>query len=129
MVMDAIRLAGITPTGAGYRIAPRYPFRRFSLRLPQIGVASESRRVRGYVTPRSGGPLVMRVELPPGAKAGTLETWAGGHLVPHTVSHGFASFRLPTSSNRPANWALTWGSASPPHRPPHGGHHDPEDER
>src|SRR5439155_665820 len=77
MVMDAIRLAGVTPTGAGYRIAPRYPFNRFSLRLPQIGVASEARRLRGYVTPQRAGPMQMSVQLPPGVNAGTLKTWSG----------------------------------------------------
>jgi hypothetical protein len=130
MVMDAIRLAGITPTGAGYRIAPRYPFRHFSLRLPQIGVASESRRMRGYVTTRAGRSLQMRVELPPGADASTLKTWAGGHVVPHALKRGSAVFTLPTSSGRPANWALTWGSASSPDGPGHHiGHPGQGDER
>jgi hypothetical protein len=130
MVMDAIRLAGITATGAGYRIAPRYPFKRFSLRLPQIGVASESRRMRGYVTTRRTGSLQMQVELPAGADVRTLRTWTGGRGVLHALKHGSAVFTLPTSSGRAADWALTWGSTSPPHQPHgHRGHHHPQDER
>ena len=44
MVMDAIRLAGITPTSAG---VPHLPFETFSPRLPQIGVAASSGVLRG----------------------------------------------------------------------------------
>jgi hypothetical protein len=40
MMMGAIRLAGITPTEAGYTIAPHLRFRHFSLRLPQIGISA-----------------------------------------------------------------------------------------
>jgi len=108
MVMDAIRLAGVTPTGAGYRIAPRYPFNRFSLRLPQIGVASEARRLRGYVTPQRAGPMQMSVQLPPGVNAGTLKTWSGKHAVPHRLSGRFVVFTLTAGARRPANWAATW---------------------
>jgi hypothetical protein len=116
MVMDAIRLAGVTPTGTGYTIAPRFPFRRFSLRLPQIGVASERKRMRGYVTSRRGGSLQMRVELPSSAKRRTLRTWAGGGVVPHTLKGGSALFELATNAGRPADWAITWGRAHHHHR-------------
>ena len=68
MVMDAIRLAGITPTRRGYRIAPHLPFGRFSLRLPQVGVAARvrpaarlraSRRVGPDRAARAGAPDVV----------------------------------------------------------------------
>lgn len=110
MVMDAIRLAGITPTGAGYRIAPRYPFDRFSLRVSQAGVSSEAHRMRGYVTPERAGPIQMEVELPAGADAATLKTWAAGRAVPHVLKGRSAVFTLPADGSGPADWALTWGS-------------------
>jgi len=70
MVMDAVRLAGVTPTEQGYTIDPHYPFDHFSLRLPQVGVASEANRMRGYVTPQRDGALQMDVKLPAGALLG-----------------------------------------------------------
>jgi hypothetical protein len=108
MVMNSIRLAGVTPTRAGYRIAPRYPFARFSLRLPQVGVASEARRMRGYVTPQQSDSMQMEVELPAGRSGRGLTTWAGGHRVPHSIRAGSAVFTLPASAGRAADWALTW---------------------
>ena len=112
MVMDAIRLAGVTPTQTGYRIAPHLPFAPFSLRLPQVGVASELRRMRGYVTPQAGGQIELQVKLPAGADPATLITWANGKPVAHTVSGGFADFRMDTAANAPADWAITWGRAA-----------------
>jgi hypothetical protein len=66
MVMDAIRLAGITPTGAGFLITPHLPLTRFSLRLPDIGVAVSPGLVRGYVRVQQSGPLTMTVAVPRG---------------------------------------------------------------
>src|SRR5207302_143132 len=109
MVMDAIRLAGITPTQAGFRIAPRYPFRRFSLRLPQIGIASEQRRMRGYVTSLRGRSLQLVVELPPGANRRALVTWSGRRRVRHHVGGGTVTSTLATRAGKPADWAVNWG--------------------
>ena len=106
MVMDAIRLAGVTPTEAGYDVAPHLPFARFSLRLPRIGVASERRRLRGYVRPVEGGPVGLAVHVPAGVTSVT--TWAGGRTVAHSVAGNVVSFTVPTRAGAPANWAVTW---------------------
>jgi hypothetical protein len=95
------------PTQAGYRIAPRYPFSHFKLRLPQIGVASETDRMRGYVKPQRGGSLKMTVELPAGRHQ-AVATWAAGHMVGHSSSGRTVTFTLPTTARHPANWAVTW---------------------
>jgi hypothetical protein len=65
MVMDAIRLAGITPTEAGYRIAPHLPFVRFSLRLPyrrrpERARATRLRAVAGAGCGRAAGAAAPR---------------------------------------------------------------------
>jgi hypothetical protein len=111
MVMDAIRLAGITPTSKGYRIAPHLPFSRFSLRLPQVGVAASPNGLRGYVVVTKAGPIELRVRLPPIAP-GKLRTWANGHAVARKLRGGFVVFRLPTTAGTAADWAVTWGSGS-----------------
>jgi hypothetical protein len=108
MVMNAIRLAGLTPTGRGYDIAPHLPFDRFSLRTPQIGIASERRRLRGYVTPLASGPVQLDVKPPAGADAATLVTWANGRKVPHTIAGTSARFDVPGSAGKRSDWALTW---------------------
>jgi hypothetical protein len=108
MVMDAIRLAGITPTGAGFDIAPHLPFGRFSLRLPQIGIASEPGRMRGYITPQQSGSMQLDVKPPPDADSASLVTWANGRRVSHTISGSSARFRVPGSAGARTDWAITW---------------------
>ena len=93
---------------AGYTIDPHYPFDHFSLRLPQVGVASEASRMRGYVTPQQDGAIEMRVRVPAGAKTASLRTFANGSEVPHTLDGGFTTFRLDAHAGSPADWAVTW---------------------
>ena len=109
MVMDAIRLAGITPTKRGYVIAPHLPFRRFSLRLPRVGVAADAGRLRGYVRPEQSGSLQLRVRVPAGADTTKVVTWAAGHMVDHRMAKRFAVFRVPAAAGTAADWAVTWG--------------------
>jgi hypothetical protein len=106
MVMDAVRLAGVTPVENGYDVTPRLPMTDFSLRLPYVGVAQRKGLLRGYVRPVHGGRVVMHVSLPPGGSRSGLRTFARGRLVPHTVHGGLVVFSLPTVSGRAADWAV-----------------------
>ncbi len=103
MVMDAIRLAGITPTRSGLDIAPHLPFRHFSLRLPQVGVASEKGRLRGYLRAVRSGPLTLTVHVPDGVPMGRVRTWSGAKRVPHSVSGRVVRFTITG-----ADWAVTF---------------------
>jgi hypothetical protein len=104
MMMNAINLAGVTATEHGYRIVPH--LRRFSLRMPRIGVARERKRLRGYLRTRRTR-LVLRVGDVP-RRARNVTTWADGHAVHHGRSHGLIVFSLATRSGRAADWAITW---------------------
>jgi hypothetical protein len=106
MVMDAVRLAGVTPVEDGYDVTPHLPMRTFSVRLPYVGVAQRPGLVRGYVRPVKGGRVVMHVSPPPGAGTRGLRTFANGRLVAHSVRGGLLVFSLPTVGGRPANWAV-----------------------
>ena len=117
MVMDAIRLAGLTPTKAGYDIAPHFPFSHFSLRLPRIGIASETGRMRGYVTPEGGGPLELTVHLPAGTSGAAARTWADGRVVAHRSAGSVVRFKLAARPGAATDWAVTW--AAPARRRPH----------
>jgi hypothetical protein len=108
MVMDAIRLAGITPTAAGYTIAPHLPFRRFSLRLPQVGIAARPRQLVGYVQPQQAGAIELSVRLPRALTARPIATWANGQMVAHTLQDGFVVFSVPAAPDSAADWAVTW---------------------
>ena len=105
------------------QVEPGYPFGMFlvtgvpsffNTRLPQVGVASEARRMRGYVIPQAGGQIELQVKLPAGAQARTLVTWANGRRVRHTISGGFVEFTLPAKANAPADWAVTFTERGSP---------------
>jgi hypothetical protein len=106
MVMDAIRLVGVTPTKDGFRVAPHLPFREFSLRLPRIGVAAGRRMVRGYVVPEAAGPIELQVKVPRRAKH--VRAWAGDQLVDRRVVGGLVVFSVPATAGVPTDWAVTW---------------------
>jgi Glycosyl hydrolase 36 superfamily, catalytic domain/Glycosyltransferase family 36 len=108
MVMDAIRLAGITPTRRGYRIAPHLPFSPFSLRLPRIGVAARSTQLRGYVRPVEPGPVELRVKVPPDVIPGSVVVWAGRRAVSFRLVAGSVVFPLRGRTDSVAEWAVTW---------------------
>ena len=106
MVMNALRLAGLTPTrtATGSR---RTCGRHFSMRFPRVGVARAGNVLRGYVRVSQGGRLVLRVRVPRGARA--VIASVRGRTVRHRRSAGgFVTFVLPTSSGRAADWAVAW---------------------
>jgi hypothetical protein len=98
---DAIMLAGVTPIADGYTIDPHVPMTRFSLRLPDVGVAREAGGLRGYVRVAHGGVLRMRVAAPRGSVA-----FVAGHRVDSTRRHGMLVFGLPARAGRAADWAV-----------------------
>jgi hypothetical protein len=104
MVMNALRLAGLTPTRDGYRIDPHLPQKRFSVRMPRAGIAARPGALSGYVTPERAGALTMEVEAP---SAKRLVVRANGRVVRHTVRDGFVRFRLPARAGRRAAWAVS----------------------
>jgi hypothetical protein len=106
MVMNAVRLAGVTPVEDGFDVTPHLPMRTFSLRMPYVGVAQRPGLLRGYVRPVAGGRVAMHVALPPGGTSRGLRTYADGRLVPHSVRGGLVTFVLPTRPGRAADWAV-----------------------
>jgi hypothetical protein len=111
MVMDALRLAGLTPTRDGYDIAPHLPMTTFSLRLPRAGIAAAPGLLRGYITPEVGGTIELAVHLPAGVHVDQIVTWSAGRAVRHTASAGIVRFHVRTSAGAPADWAVTWTSS------------------
>jgi hypothetical protein len=85
-LFDVIKLAGVQPRADGYRIAPSLPLSRFSVRLPQVGVAYEPRVARGYVRPAGPRTVRMTIELPARGEARRARAYVEGRSVPATCS-------------------------------------------
>ena len=104
MVMDAVNLAGVTATERGFRITPH--LRRFSLRLPRVGVERDGSRIRGYLRVASHDRLALGVGGVPRGAAVTV--WADGRRVAHRRAGGLVHFHLDAQPGRAADWAVTW---------------------
>src|SRR3989442_15616836 len=103
-LFDAIKLAGIEPTATGYSIAPHLPFARFSLRFPDVGLAYEARRARGYLVLQQKASVRLDVHLPPLARAASLVPWGNGPRGGHPVRGRAGGFRLGGRPRPPPAW-------------------------
>src|SRR5439155_26460584 len=102
---DATKLAGIQPTAVGYRIDPHLPSPRYSLRLPDVGVAYSRKRARGYLVLERTGSIRMSVQVPARVPARLAVTWAGGHRVRHSRRGRLVTFRVRARAGLPVDWA------------------------
>jgi hypothetical protein len=105
-LFDAIKLAGIEPGERGYTITPHFPMRRFSMRLPDVGLQQRPRLVRGYVRPAATVKMRMRVALPPGARHRRVVAYADGRRVVSHRRRGMVVFHLSGRAHRDADWAV-----------------------
>jgi hypothetical protein len=106
-LFDATKLAGIHPTARGYTIDPHLPRLRYSLRLPDAGVAYSRTRARGYLVLERRASLRISVRRPPGVPARRAVTWVDGRRVRHSARGRFVTFRLVGRAGRAVDWAVT----------------------
>jgi hypothetical protein len=104
-VFDAIKLAGIEPTGAGYTIDPPLPLRTYSLRLPTVGVSRGDRQLSGYLRLAGGHRMTLAVRV--GVSTG-VTACVDGHRVPAQISGGFARFAVRAAAGKQLTWKVTW---------------------
>ncbi len=101
-LFDTIRLAGIEPTRAGYRIDPHLPVSSFELRLPRVGVAYGPDRVRGYVRPVRSSLLRMTVTVTGRVRA----VLVNGRRTGYRRSGDIVGFPMAVSAGRPSDWQV-----------------------
>ncbi len=107
MVMDAVDLAGVTPTASGFVIAPHLPLGRFSLRFPTIGVGESDRAITGYVRPVSAARLTIQVVVPTGATGVSAEV-GGSPVTAARVRGGRVALSLTAGPGTPVDWTVRW---------------------
>jgi hypothetical protein len=103
-LFEAIRLAGVTPTEAGFEIRPALPMRTFSLGLPDIAVSYGRAGANGYVVIAARQTLTMRVAPPAGGRS--WRVYANGCPTPAVRQGGMLVFELPAWPGRAANWTI-----------------------
>ncbi|MFL5781718.1 MAG: hypothetical protein ACJ760_10435, partial [Thermoleophilaceae bacterium] len=106
LVWGLLKQAGIEPTATGYTIAPAMPLRRYSFRLPRVGLAVRPGRMSGFVTSAEPGRLAMRVRLRARPRHG-VRVRAGGRAIRARVHGRVVRFALPVAAGRHASWSVT----------------------
>jgi hypothetical protein len=106
MVMNALALAGVTPTQGGYQISPHVPLSTLSVRFPTIGVTREGSSLSGYLAPLASGRLLLQVAVPNTAQGVVCRV--EGSTVRAGRSSGWVSFSVPASGTGPVAWSVTW---------------------
>jgi hypothetical protein len=102
-LFDTIKLAGVEPTLRGYRIRPALRLKRFSLRLPRVGLEWAPRRVRGYVVTERSARLVLEVQAP---ARGRPAVYVEGRRVRAVRRGRLLVFSVRTRARRAADWAV-----------------------
>jgi hypothetical protein len=111
-LFDLLQLAGVQATAAGYRIVPHLPMQTFNIRFPQVGVAQQPGTIRGYLRAVTTN-VTMQVAPPPGVRAAQAIAYVNGSRVAAKAAGGLVQFQMPTSSNRPVDWAVTGRGKAP----------------
>jgi hypothetical protein len=102
----ALKLAGVEPIKTGYRIAPRLPLEKWSLRFPSIGVAQDAARLSGYLRLEGAGPLELQVK-PRSVTAGALKATVNGQPVDAvSLADGSLSIKLDAHAGELLDWAV-----------------------
>ena len=102
----ALKLAGLDPVRAGYRIDPHLPMRGFSLRLPDAGIEYGRVRARGYLRPHGRKSLRMTVSLPAALRHGRVAAFVEGQRVASMRARGELRFGLRARRGRVVDWAV-----------------------
>ncbi|MHB1925590.1 MAG: hypothetical protein ACYCSJ_12955, partial [Acidimicrobiales bacterium] len=111
---DLLMMAGLVPTGAGYRVVPHIPGGVFDVRFPEVGVAEQTGMLRGYLRPQQGGVLSMAVAIPPGVDPTRAEAWVNGRIVASVLgSDHLLHFEMPAPAARTTDWAITGPGGAP----------------
>jgi hypothetical protein len=105
-LLAALRLAGVEPTGRGYSFAPSLPLRRFSIRLPRVGIAAEPGLMRGYLKTRSRAPVRLSLDPPGRSRAGATRVWLDGERVRARIAGGRATVTARPGRDHAVDWAI-----------------------
>ena len=105
-LLDVIKMAGICPEAEGITIDPKLPFAEFSLRLPLIGLAYLTDRMRGYYHPIRQGTYRFRVRLPQTLSPEKVRLNLSGEPVEPLLDNGYVIFEEKANSGERMTWEI-----------------------
>ena len=105
-LFDAIKLAGLQPTGAATGSIRSCRCANFSLRLPRAGVAYSAGLARGYLRPAGDDRLRMAVSVPRSWHTKDVSVFVEGRRTRVRLSKRVARFTVRANAGKPVNWAV-----------------------
>jgi hypothetical protein len=106
-LLDAIKLAGITPHDGLIVVDPRMPFDSFAIRLPLIGAAYDRCRHRGYYAPVVPGTFRFAVRAPAGLDPNGAALLVNGHKTAFEVDRAKrVCFRSAGTPGKKIVWSI-----------------------
>jgi hypothetical protein len=106
LLWDVLKLAGVEATPDGYRLDPRLPMRRFTMRMPRFGLTWSRRSARGYLSVLASDRLKMNVRAP---AHGRLRLRVNGRSWPSSRRGDRIIFRLPVKPGVRTSWSIRPG--------------------
>lgn len=105
-LMSALRLAGVEPDERGYTFAPVLPLRRFSIRLPEVGIEVGPTSMSGYLRTKARGPIRLKLDPPPGSRLAGGKVLIDGERVPTRVTSGAAIAKASPGTSGRVRWTV-----------------------
>lgn len=101
-----IKLAGIIPSGDGISIIPRFPFNKWTLNLPLIGVKYAEKEITGYYNIRSSEGIKISMQLPSDFLNTSFKLFVNEGESTFTVNDGIVSFVAEPASSGRIEWKI-----------------------
>lgn len=107
-MFSLLKLAGLTPTAAGYRITPHLPLDDWSIRFPGVGLAQQPGELRGYLRPEGSGRVTLEVTPRGATETDVWSAWVDGDRVASRPGPGGSlRFTLTAHAGKVVDWAVT----------------------
>lgn len=109
-LLGSVRFAGLRADAEGLVVDPAFPFSDFEWSSPAFAVSSAPDETRGAITALGDDVIALRVRLPSGSDAKSVQVQVDGKAAGFSVDGGFARFEVPVRRDVAVAWSVRTGS-------------------
>lgn len=101
-----IKLAGIVPAYNGISITPHFPFRKWAIKLPLLGITYGDNEINGYYIIKGTEEIKISIELPSDFLDTTLKLYVNDIEKPFSITNGLISFSTEPAPDGSIKWRI-----------------------
>jgi len=105
-LLALIRIAGIKPERDGFTINPGFPFKKWALNFPLLGVRYDHDTVSGYIYSLSDGTIKLTVKLPETLINKELNVNVMGNEISYMKSNTMVTFDFTAPRKTRVDWVI-----------------------